>query len=110
MYAHRISFELSKGKILRKLLVLHKCDNRKCVNPSHLFIGTQMDNMRDKIDKGNLAWGEKSKRSNLKKIDILKIRILYATSSSTLEQLGIRFGVHSTTIWKIIKNKIWKYT
>jgi hypothetical protein len=50
--AHRVAWELTNGKIADTLLVLHKCDVRKCINPEHLFLGTQLDNMRDMISKG----------------------------------------------------------
>lgn len=49
--AHRFSWELANGKIPPELFVLHKCDNRKCVKPSHLFLGTQKDNIQDAISK-----------------------------------------------------------
>lgn len=65
--AHRFVAEFVMGLDISDLCVCHKCDNRKCVNPDHLFLGTQMDNSRDRDAKGRSVKGRKQSKSHIEK-------------------------------------------
>ena len=77
--AHRVSWFISNGEIPQGLHVLHRCDNRKCVNPTHLFLGTNIDNVKDRNQKGRTSHksrnvGEKHGLSKLADIQVVEIR------------------------------------
>jgi hypothetical protein len=72
-YAHRISWELHNGEIPANAHVLHKCDNPSCVNPNHLFLGSQSLNMKDKVRKGRHPKGENSASSKITEADAIAI-------------------------------------
>ena len=72
--AHRFVWELGHGPIPDRLCVLHSCDNRKCVRPSHLFLGTKKDNSQDAIRKGRLNQGENARHAKLKDNDVRAIK------------------------------------
>lgn len=107
-YAHRYSWIIHFGKIPKGLLVLHKCDNPPCVNPNHLFLGTQKDNMIDAVLKKRIATGEKNGRSKLTENKVDAIRKMYAAGNITMDVLSRLFGVNRQSIGHVINNKTWK--
>lgn len=105
--AHRFSYEMANGKIPDGLLVCHKCDNRRCVNPSHLFLGTHQDNTDDMMRKGRGPTGERQGRSKLRAVQIPEIKSLVASGTSK-RQAAFRYGVSVQTVCNIISGKSWK--
>lgn len=98
--AHRFSWFLqyNENPILQ---VLHCCDNRLCVNPEHLFLGTNDDNIQDKIQKQRQRSGFKS---TLTFIQVKKIRTLYKKGTS-ITHLALRYNVSKSSIWYIVNYK-----
>lgn len=119
--ATRISFFLCKENP-NQFHVLHTCDNPKCVNPNHLFLGTNNDNVQDKVSKGrqarNVAWnkgistgflGVKNPAVVLTESQVIKIRNSYVKGVLGTHKLGRMFGVSKQTINDIISKKTWKH-
>lgn len=111
--AHRISYEIYKGKIKSGLFVCHSCDTPACVNPEHLWLGTQKDNMRDmgdkkrsKFHKGSF-FGSTHGMSKLTEKQVLEIRNRYVRGNGAI--LAKEFNVSISSIHLIKKNKIWKH-
>lgn len=109
--AHRVCWNLEFGTIPSGLMVLHRCDDRACVRPSHLFLGTNQDNMDDmhRKGRGNRSKGERHLSAKLIKSSVVEIRHKYATGGYTLTELGIAYGVCFATIHAIVKRKTWKH-
>lgn len=114
--AHRVSYVLHVGEIPSGALVCHRCDVPRCVNPSHLFLGSNADNMADKVAKGRQARGvatrpetrARGERCGLRKLteaDVLQIR----ASDMSFRELGRRFGVDRKTIRLIVARKTWAH-
>jgi hypothetical protein len=104
--AHRISYEIYKGEIPNDLFVCHKCDNRKCVNPDHLFLGTRSDNMIDMYLKDrHVTKGESNGSSKLVESDILDIR----KSDKSQKELMLIYNISKSQINKIINKKVWRH-
>jgi len=100
-YAHRISWALFNGEIPEGLLVCHHCDNRECVNPDHLFVGTYDDNNKDRIRKGRRCQNMPQTKINFSQV--LISRMTYPMF--TQKRLAQKFNVTKNAIWQIIHGK-----
>ena len=111
MRAHRMSWFLAHGSIKEGLEICHSCDNPKCVNPSHLFIGTHKENMADMVRKGrrNHVVGAKHPLSVLNESDVKQIRTLHSLGIYTLSEIGDRFEISKSHVGHIVKRRIWKH-
>lgn len=104
--AHRVAYQLAFGTIPNGLWVLHHCDNRLCVNPNHLFLGTRNDNSVDMVAKGRAARGERNVTARLTREQVREIRAKYDTHLSVRE-LSREYGVCKSEINYIITKKSW---
>ncbi|MGN8022265.1 HNH endonuclease signature motif containing protein [Phyllobacterium sp. 22229] len=104
-YVHRVSYEIANGPIPQGLQVLHHCDNRICVNPDHLFVGTLQENMDDMVSKLRQAHGPYCFHAKLTVKEVHEIR----ASRQRQRVLAERFGVSCSSISMIRAHKIWRY-
>lgn len=102
--AHRLSYELHHHPIPEGFWVLHICDNRKCVNPNHLYLGTSIENNRDARERSRYPVGLAHHQSKLTPDAVQAIR----SSTDTHTNLGRRFGVSRVTIANVRKGKVWR--
>lgn len=110
--AHRVAYRLFHGPIPDGMKILHRCDVRSCVNPDHLFVGTQADNVADMVAKGrgrNIPQhGEANPMAVLTAESVRKIRQDFASGSATQRQMAKRYGVGVMTINRAIRRASWK--
>lgn len=110
--AHRVSWEIHYGPIPQGMHVLHKCDNKGCVRPDHLFLGTHEDNMRDMKEKGRARGpamkGQQNGYSKLTDNQAKEI-ISLKRNGWTSRQLSERFGVSRPQIDRIVSGASWKH-
>jgi hypothetical protein len=106
--AHRRSWELVHGPIPEGQYVCHRCDNKRCVRPNHLFLGTPADNLRDMVAKGRSLTGSRNHQAKLTEEKAAEIRKRYAAGGVTQAQLADEYGVVEGCIGNVIHNRVYK--
>lgn len=106
--AHRYAWQLRNGPIPERNDICHRCDNKQCVRPSHLFAGTRAENVADMLGKGRGVVGERHK---LAKLTAGQVRLIRSMLKRGDEQLDIAsaFGVSQQLVSKIALGKRWRH-
>lgn len=105
--AHRYSYRLHRGPIPAGMLVCHTCDNPRCVNPAHLFVGTPKDNAQDRNAKGRTASKERHGYSKLTARQVYEIRILHEDGYLRFSDLARFYGVTDKQIANVVNRRSW---
>lgn len=108
LLAHRVSWTLSNGEIPPRMCVLHRCDNRSCVNPNHLFLGTNADNTQDMLEKGRQAHGSAFANAKINEADVQKIRRRAEVGESSYN-IAQDFPISAGQIRRIVRKANWKH-
>lgn len=109
--AHRFSYLVFFGEVPSGMMVCHECDNRKCVNPSHLWLGTQSENLKDAASKGRMFRPDtRGEKNGNRKLDWRKVKTIRGMYSQGLRksQIAQLFRVSPSTVGNIINQEIWK--
>ena len=106
--AHRVAWTLVRGPVGASIHVLHSCDNPPCVNVDHLRLGSNADNVRDKVKRNRTRKGARHPMTRLSEEDVVRIRKL-AAGGATYASLGRRFGLHRSNIKRICDGESWDH-
>lgn len=108
--AHRVCWEAYNAEpIPTGMVVMHSCDNPSCVNPFHLSIGSNLDNMRDKVLKNRQPRGSNASYSKLNDDEVLQLRMLSRLTDFNSKELGNIFGISDVAVRKIISGENWNH-
>jgi hypothetical protein len=107
--SHRCSWEIHYGPIPQGMFICHTCDNPPCVNPKHLFLGTDQDNMDDMYAKDRASVGSRHPNAKLTETQVSEIIDLYSTGEYSQSALARRFNVGQQAIQAIVSGKTWKH-
>ncbi len=110
--AHRLSYKVFIGEIPLGKWVLHKCDNPKCVNPDHLYIGDRKQNVKDMMDRGRLnhAVGERIHNSIITEEEVIEIRKEREEKGTSYRKLAKKYGFKNHgPVMRICKGESWKH-
>ncbi len=107
--AHRVAYLLFRGPVEAGLLVCHRCDNPRCVNPDHLFLGTNQDNVRDMVSKKRHRTGSRKPNSKMNDESVRELFTMCSKRYFEHEELAKMFGVCRPLITNILNGKRWKH-
>ncbi len=109
--AHRLSWEFTYGAIPNELHVLHHCDTPLCINPRHLFLGTNKDNVADMMKKGKSKLNKRCGKEAITRAKLTEgqVRAISRVGDSTLCQISRKYNVSAATISLIKNKKIWRH-
>lgn len=107
--SHRFSWVLYGNNLQTGRVICHRCDNRDCVNPEHLFQGTQSDNLNDMKEKGRSCFGEKNGMAKLPIRYVKLIRIIHRFGDFKISEIADFFNVSKSCVQSIVSRSKWKH-